>query len=286
MRNGRDCDEDAGEPAWERRTGESQVWFARFERYRLLGPERSLRTAFASEPRNATSTVEETPRAPGPHALRLPAAWRKAAQKWNWSGRANAWDEHERARQQRESEQARWQALQWQIRLLLAFQTKLAAGLQALTAEEVRWGDLTAGLRLTGDQLWEQYQRAAGHWADLAGTESGPLDRAAALRHIGRAGGNDWRASAWLLERRYWSEFARRGPEAVAPDQLTRVLEHVVEQLLAVVPREHHAAMQGILQQNLAKAMNEDLLSQNADQENSSEEWGDRADRDEVPASS
>jgi hypothetical protein len=85
------------QPIWKQRPGEPDVWYARFELYRLLGPRRSLVRAYRLSMR-----LEEQPvRKPGP-------LWYAMAKEWDWRLRASAWDvavEAQRAlqNQQRES---------------------------------------------------------------------------------------------------------------------------------------------------------------------------------------
>jgi hypothetical protein len=71
---------------WNRQKGEPNLWFARFERYRLLGPSRSLLGTL-----NAERTDQGLAR-----KARVPGAWNRAFEGWRWRDRAEAWDEHER----------------------------------------------------------------------------------------------------------------------------------------------------------------------------------------------
>lgn len=75
------------ERSWERLPDEPDRWYARFEVYRLIGPNRSLIGAY----RLVTQLLGRTGRAPG-------QAWHQAAQRWNWQARAQAWDAAEEAR--------------------------------------------------------------------------------------------------------------------------------------------------------------------------------------------
>lgn len=55
----------------------------------------------------------------------------------------------------------------------------------------------------------------------------------AALTHLNKAvkDGRNWRAAAWLLERRYPDRFGPRKPRSVSPDQLTDVVNRFAEVL-------------------------------------------------------
>jgi hypothetical protein len=71
---------------WEQQPGESNRWYARFERFRLAGPSRSLLGAVNSERQQDGKRSTRS----------VPQAWAKAAQQWRWRERAEAWDAHER----------------------------------------------------------------------------------------------------------------------------------------------------------------------------------------------
>jgi hypothetical protein len=73
-------------PLWERQPEEPNRWYARFERYRLAGPGRSLLGTVTAE--RAERGVQRS--------TSVPQAWAKNAKKWQWRDRAEAWDEHER----------------------------------------------------------------------------------------------------------------------------------------------------------------------------------------------
>lgn len=79
-------------PLWERREGEPNKLFDRFEIYRLLGPSRSLYSAYiAWRERSGAKSAQKR--------AGLPQSWRQAAERWEWAKRAEAFDEHERAQQ-------------------------------------------------------------------------------------------------------------------------------------------------------------------------------------------
>src|SRR5262249_38701486 len=59
---------------WDRQPGEPPEWFARFERYRLLGTKRSVETVYEQEP---ATTKRGKARRPSNH-------WYAVAGEWNW----------------------------------------------------------------------------------------------------------------------------------------------------------------------------------------------------------
>jgi hypothetical protein len=71
---------------WDQQSGEPNRWFARFERYRLAGPSRSLLGLFNTE-RQQRGTKK---------AKSIPESWAENADKWRWRQRAELWDDHER----------------------------------------------------------------------------------------------------------------------------------------------------------------------------------------------
>lgn len=80
---------------WERMPAEPIRWFARFCRYRDLGPtRRSVLAAYVAERRETTGECG-TPR---PRPMRTPKTWNAAAVQWNWQRRAEDWDAAERRR--------------------------------------------------------------------------------------------------------------------------------------------------------------------------------------------
>lgn len=86
---------------WERQKGERNLWYDRFERFRLMGPTRSLRALYGAE-RAARGDA-------GRHSL--PSSWSRAVETWQWVARAEAWDQAERERVQ-----AEWRERQDSIR--------------------------------------------------------------------------------------------------------------------------------------------------------------------------
>ena len=77
---------------WERRDGEPNKWFDRFQTYLLLGPSRSLYAAYTAwRERSGAKSAQKR--------AGLPQSWRLAAEKWQWQQRAEAFDGHERAQQ-------------------------------------------------------------------------------------------------------------------------------------------------------------------------------------------
>ena len=103
--------QESPEP-WEQQPGESNRWYARFERFRLAGPSRSLlgavNTARQESGKRSTRSVSQ--------------AWAKAARQWRWRERAEAWDAH--VRRQARADHAR------QIEEMNQRQVQEARGLQ------------------------------------------------------------------------------------------------------------------------------------------------------------
>ncbi len=63
-------------------------WFARYEAFRLLGPNRSVLAVYNAGREKASKGKSHT----------FPSSWGKAAEKWRWRERAVAWDASERQR--------------------------------------------------------------------------------------------------------------------------------------------------------------------------------------------
>ncbi len=69
---------------WDRREGESNRWYRRFEAFKLMGQGRSLLGAVNRE--RVTKGRAESQQTPG--------SWRNASKAWDWRARAEAWDQH------------------------------------------------------------------------------------------------------------------------------------------------------------------------------------------------
>jgi hypothetical protein len=79
-------DEKPQSEPWDRQPGEPNLWYARFERYRLVGPGRSLLGTLNAE------GAEKGQR----RRTKVPGAWNQALRRWHWRERAESWDEQER----------------------------------------------------------------------------------------------------------------------------------------------------------------------------------------------
>lgn len=68
---------------WDRLPGENNLWWDRFDRYRLMGPSRSVLACYNDE--RATQGLTQ--------AKYAPSSWRGAEVRYKWRERAEAWDE-------------------------------------------------------------------------------------------------------------------------------------------------------------------------------------------------
>jgi hypothetical protein len=74
---------DTNRNPWEQLPGETNAWFNRFDRFRLL-TDRSVQAAF-----------NQWRLAKGRKLSRsTPKSWRDASKRWNWYERGEAWDRH------------------------------------------------------------------------------------------------------------------------------------------------------------------------------------------------
>jgi hypothetical protein len=77
---------------WERQRGETAIGYALFMAYLKLGPQRTLRAAYASyvSSRRGTGAKGVLPQAPG----RVSGQYARRSVAWRWAERAKAWDDH------------------------------------------------------------------------------------------------------------------------------------------------------------------------------------------------
>jgi len=60
------------------------------------------------------------------------------------------------------------------------------------------------------------------------------------ILRVNKASADDWRAASWLLERKWWKEYAKRNPETISADQLATAFSRLVAVLLTELPTEYH----------------------------------------------
>jgi hypothetical protein len=65
----------------------------------------------------------------------------------------------------------------------------------------------------------------------------------------------DPKHAEWMLERKWWQDFARRDPKNISPEVFTSVLARVVSILLPRIPEAERPAARGDLDRIMAEAM-------------------------------
>jgi hypothetical protein len=113
---------------WDRQPDEPSLWFDRFERYRRMGPGRSVLGCLHAE--EAQKGKEKQSPCP-------PSSWSAAVEQWRWKERARAWDD-EQTRLAREAEALELAERRkvW-IEQAKAIQTKAWKRLQAMESSEL-----------------------------------------------------------------------------------------------------------------------------------------------------
>lgn len=112
---------------WERQPGEPNLWFARFERYRLDGPSRSLRGTV-----NAERATKGNKRHSG-----IPGAWSRTFVRWRWRERAEEWDEQERQKARESHAKEVDEMNRRHIQEAKALQNKAVQRLQSLNPDDI-----------------------------------------------------------------------------------------------------------------------------------------------------
>lgn len=92
-------DEVVESDAWDLQPGENTAWYARFDQYRLLGPNRTLREVYRRE-RNIYRKSKQ-------HAIHLGSVkeWNIVSASWEWTPRAEAWDMYMQMQQEMEAQE-------------------------------------------------------------------------------------------------------------------------------------------------------------------------------------
>lgn len=82
------------------------------------------------------------------------------------------------------------------------------------------------------------------------------------IERVFNASEDDWKAAAWMLERKYPKEFGKRAPDAISSEELASIVGRVVAVLLSGVPKRYHVKVQADIDGLLAS-----LSSYRADRE-------------------
>jgi hypothetical protein len=117
---------------WERQLEEPNLWFTRFERYRLAGPNRSLLGTM-----NAERTEKSRKR-----QSRVSGAWNQAYERWRWRERAEAWDEQEQHRVRTAHAQDIEEMNRRHIQEAQALQNKAIQRLKSLELDDLSGADV------------------------------------------------------------------------------------------------------------------------------------------------
>lgn len=135
---------------WERQDLEPARWFHRFDAYyRPLGPERSLLAAYRF--------WHQAEKGRKSQAVSAPTSWREAADHWQWGDRAEAWDIQQRLERLKEDDEVRRKNRERRIALLNAVMARASDALVKLKADEAKWSDVTAAIRLAVQELRHEY---------------------------------------------------------------------------------------------------------------------------------
>lgn len=135
---------------WERREGESNLWYGRFRDYYLpLGSDRKLLPAYRA--------WFEAEKGRESQAKSAPTSWRKAAQKYDWEIRGADWDAYQRSLREREERELRRKSHEKRVALLNATYAQAVAALQGLRPSEARWSDVTNTIRMVVQELRREY---------------------------------------------------------------------------------------------------------------------------------
>jgi hypothetical protein len=126
-------------PSWERRPGEPRGWYLLFERYRELGPQRTLRALHRAELVRRGITT--------PPIKGIPAAWKHAYVRYDWRSRASDWDDFLRGEESARFEAARQEAHEQRVKMLLAFRQLIVRAMGQLSRMPADWADMTRALK-------------------------------------------------------------------------------------------------------------------------------------------
>lgn len=161
---------DERAPAWERRDKEPDIWYDRFERFRLAGPSRSLLSIYNAE------RAKEQQEA----ARDVPGAWKDSARIWQWRDRAAAWDAAEQQKRRDEYDAERTADHEHRVTLLKVTRSKLFEALSGLDTSRINPGDLIRGVAMVVQELRAEYDDLPTQPIDFASLSDEELHAIAA----------------------------------------------------------------------------------------------------------
>jgi hypothetical protein len=116
---------------WERQLGEPNLWFSRFELFRMAGPGRSV-LGIVNKEREFRGKNKATS---------IPQSWGKAARQWRWRERAEDWDEAERKQARVAHTKALEEMRQRHLQEAMALQRAAIQRLRGMSLEELSPAD-------------------------------------------------------------------------------------------------------------------------------------------------
>ena len=101
--------------------------------------------------------------------------------------------------------------------------------------------DAAETIGVTPRTIRAEAQRDPQFLNDLNEAETdGKLNLILTVREAAIDGGN-WRAAAWLLERRHWQDWGKRHRGDITPEEFTAAIKRVVSIILQSVPKKLRA---------------------------------------------
>lgn len=138
---------------WLQREGEPTQWFARFERYLMLGEKRSIEAVWQDEQKRTGAAKGSK----GQHPTRPTRHWYGAAKTWQWASRAEAYDQHQRDLEKAEWEAKRKKARERRLQLLDAYTMPLAQAMATFDAKAAKPYDLGQLFKIFMEQSRIEY---------------------------------------------------------------------------------------------------------------------------------
>lgn len=172
---------------WLQREGEPPQWFARFERYLMLGERRTLEAVWRDEQQRLGGAKGRT----GKQASRPNRHWYDAAKQWQWTARAVAYDQMQRDLEKAEWEAKRHKARKRRLDLLDAFAMPIVQAMAGFDPKAAKPYDLAQLFKIFMEQSRLEYDDLPTNRVDVTsnGQELKGLtaDRYADIRAQARA---------------------------------------------------------------------------------------------------
>lgn len=113
--------------------------------------------------------------------------------------------------------------------------------------------DVCAAVGMSYSTLQAELKRSVDFASKVQVAEA--AGKVAMIQLVAKAAGDDWKAAAWLLERKYYEEWAKRDPQSVSFAQFSSAVFSVLASVIRFVPADQHDALKSEVERIIEQTM-------------------------------